>query len=253
MTDTWTWATVTQASPLRIKVDGDTTALDATTDNLVGSLAVDDRVRVHLHSDGIIVTGVQGGYPTPLVFAWLGAPNASESVLRTVDGTEVRRNLTSDPRMKVASTYVSNGTGTAEHSADGTQLVLTQTTTDEGPAVDLKYALLGGYTYTFSLEGDAGVRGLWTGSWAPISYVVTKVGTRLVVVFTLAADITVRLRIGTGTIGPAGSVTILDKVLVERGDEYAAIGGDYFDGSQYPAQANQVATVEYVQALIAAL
>jgi len=61
MTDTWTWATVTQASPLRIKVDGDTSALDATTDNLVGSLAVDDRVRVHLHSDGIIVTGVQGG------------------------------------------------------------------------------------------------------------------------------------------------------------------------------------------------
>jgi len=61
MTDTWTWATVTQATPLRIKVDGDTSALDATTDNLVGSLAVDDRVRVHLHADGIIVTGVQGG------------------------------------------------------------------------------------------------------------------------------------------------------------------------------------------------
>jgi len=61
MTDTWTWATVTQASPLRIKVDGDTTALDATTDDLVGSLAVDDRVRVHLHADGIIVTGLQGG------------------------------------------------------------------------------------------------------------------------------------------------------------------------------------------------
>jgi len=61
MTDTWTWATVTQASPLRIKVDGDTSALDATTDNLVGSLAVLDRVRVHLHSDGIIVTGIQGG------------------------------------------------------------------------------------------------------------------------------------------------------------------------------------------------
>ena len=61
MTDTWTWATVTQASPLRIKVDGDTSALNATTDNLVGSLAVDDRVRVHLHADGIIVTGIQGG------------------------------------------------------------------------------------------------------------------------------------------------------------------------------------------------
>jgi len=61
MADTWTWATVTQATPLRIKVDGDTTPLDATTDDLVGSLAVDDRVRVHLHSDGIIVTGIQGG------------------------------------------------------------------------------------------------------------------------------------------------------------------------------------------------
>jgi len=61
MTDTWTWATVTQASPLRIKVDGDTTPLDATTGDLVGSLAVDDRVRVHLHADGIIVTGLQGG------------------------------------------------------------------------------------------------------------------------------------------------------------------------------------------------
>ena len=61
MTDTWTWATVTQASPLRIKVDGDTSALDATTGDLVGSLAVDDRVRVHLHSDGILVTGIQGG------------------------------------------------------------------------------------------------------------------------------------------------------------------------------------------------
>ena len=67
MTDTWTWATVTQATPLRIKVDGDTSALDATTDNLVGSLAVDDRVRVHLHSDGIIVTGVQGGAPVSYV------------------------------------------------------------------------------------------------------------------------------------------------------------------------------------------
>ena len=61
MAGTWTWATVTQATPLRIKVDGDTTQLNATTDNLVGSLAVDDRVRVHLHSDGIIVTGIQGG------------------------------------------------------------------------------------------------------------------------------------------------------------------------------------------------
>ena len=76
MTDTWTWATVTQASPLRIKVDGDTTALDATTDDLVGSLAVLYRVRVHLHSDGIIVTGLQGGV--------VGTPEATAATANTL-------------------------------------------------------------------------------------------------------------------------------------------------------------------------
>ena len=80
MTGTWTWATVTQATPLRIKVDGDTTALDATTDNLVGSLAVDDRVRVHLHSDGIIVTGLQGGGILP-------APQRSTHTTSIIDIT----------------------------------------------------------------------------------------------------------------------------------------------------------------------
>jgi len=77
MIDTWTWATVTQATPLRIKVDGDATALDATTDNLVGSLAEGDRVRVHLHADGIIVTGLQGGgdpiIPVGGGITWWGA------------------------------------------------------------------------------------------------------------------------------------------------------------------------------------
>ena len=77
MTDTWTWATVTQATPLRIKVDGDTSALNATTGDLVGSLAVDDRVRVHLHADGIIVTGLQGGgdpiIPVGGGITWWGA------------------------------------------------------------------------------------------------------------------------------------------------------------------------------------
>ena len=109
MTDTWTWATVTQATPLRIKVDGDTSALDATTDNLVGSLAVFDRVRVHLHSDGIIVTGLQGGqtrFANPLLFSWVGAAEASESVLKTDVGAEVRRNLHRNPR---ALTTVTDG------------------------------------------------------------------------------------------------------------------------------------------------
>jgi len=61
MTDTWTWATVTQASPLRIRVDGDTAALDTTPETLVASLLLAERVRVHLHNDGVIVIGRSGG------------------------------------------------------------------------------------------------------------------------------------------------------------------------------------------------
>ena len=77
MTDTWTWATVTQASPLRIKVDGDAAELNATTDDLVGSLAVDDRVRVHLHADGIIVVGRMEGLGP---IAQFGAYNIAPTV-----------------------------------------------------------------------------------------------------------------------------------------------------------------------------
>ena len=88
MTDTWTWATVTQASPLRIKVDGDTSALDATTGDLVGSLAVSDRVRVHLHSDGIIVTGIQGGQ-TGFWTAYTPTLGASGTVPSLGNGTLV--------------------------------------------------------------------------------------------------------------------------------------------------------------------
>jgi len=42
------WATVTQASPLLVKLDSDTDPLDITTDTLVAGLAVNDRVWVQL-------------------------------------------------------------------------------------------------------------------------------------------------------------------------------------------------------------
>lgn len=59
--DWWTWATVTQADPLRIRLDGELVALDMTPDNLAGPLTVDQRVWVQVSGRRLIVTGVSGG------------------------------------------------------------------------------------------------------------------------------------------------------------------------------------------------
>lgn len=66
------WAAVTQISPsLLIKLDGETSALAAVPDTLVGGLAVNDRVRVLLTTNSnpffrarrAIVLGKAGGFP----------------------------------------------------------------------------------------------------------------------------------------------------------------------------------------------
>ena len=264
MTDTWTWATVTQATPLRIKVDGDTTALDATTDNLVGSLAVDDRVRVHLHSDGIIVTGLQGGYPTPLVFAWLGTPNASESVLRTVDGTEVRRNLWPYPQLASASqATITDATKTIE-TGDGPTATLDSywrgTKTAVGAngvdtLVNATTITTGVYTlscwirsskeqdiYILPIAGGSGghvkiatgqtriLANVWTRVWVTSEYVVT--GAVAARIRTTGADYS----------QPIGGTFDVTGFMFEKSSTL----GEYFDGSQYPAQDKQATTVEYV-------
>jgi hypothetical protein len=59
--DVTRWATVTQASPLRIKLDGDTDPLDITPDTLVAGLAVDDRVMVARFGRRLVVVGKAGG------------------------------------------------------------------------------------------------------------------------------------------------------------------------------------------------
>lgn len=64
------WATVTQISPLRIKLDGESVALPFTPDTLVGSLAVNDRVLATLATNDdpvfkarrVIVIGKAGGH-----------------------------------------------------------------------------------------------------------------------------------------------------------------------------------------------
>jgi len=264
VTDTWTWATVTQATPLRIKVDGDTSALDATTDNLVGSLAVDDRVRVHLHADGIIVTGLQGGYPTPLVFSWLGTPNASESVLRTVGGTEVRRNLIANPSIETNITgwlnYASQRVlSTAQAYLGASSLLVTHNGTAAGGVYTPTIAITGGKAYTVSAyikDVDSAVQyqAKLTFSGAPVagsSTTVTSGGwTRITATGVAPAVATsVRATFYAVTTPAADTSFYLDAVMLEESSTL----GDYFDGSQYPAQVKQVATVEYVQALIAAL
>lgn len=58
-----TWAAVTALSPLRIKLDGDSTALPFTPESLVDPrvLTVADRVRVELTANRVIVVGISGG------------------------------------------------------------------------------------------------------------------------------------------------------------------------------------------------
>lgn len=55
--ESWRWATVTQASPLRVRLDGDAAPLDLTPDSLTTGLLVGDRVYCHLAGGRIVVFG----------------------------------------------------------------------------------------------------------------------------------------------------------------------------------------------------
>lgn len=76
---TFRWATVTQVSPLRIRLDGDTTELPLTPDNLSeGSLAVGVRVWAHLFGRRVIILGsIGGGQPPYVVVSFSGTTDAS--------------------------------------------------------------------------------------------------------------------------------------------------------------------------------
>ncbi len=60
-TTTGRWATVTDDSPLRIKVDGDTAALGFAPDTLVADLEIDDRVWVQVYKRRLVIIGKSGG------------------------------------------------------------------------------------------------------------------------------------------------------------------------------------------------
>lgn len=63
--DSWRWATVTQSSPLRIRLDGDAEALPDAPVDLTGGAALHRRVRVLITGRHVEVHGVAGGPEWP--------------------------------------------------------------------------------------------------------------------------------------------------------------------------------------------
>lgn len=64
-TERWTWATVTQASPLRIRLDGESAALSITPENLAGALVAGERVWVQVSGRRTLVVARAGGMGVP--------------------------------------------------------------------------------------------------------------------------------------------------------------------------------------------
>ena len=83
----WMWATVTQVSPLRVRLDGQSQSLDMTPISLVGGLRVNRRVRVQLVEKQLIVTGASS-----TDFGWTDCAIMSGFEARGVDyRPQVRR------------------------------------------------------------------------------------------------------------------------------------------------------------------
>lgn len=64
-TDTWTWATVTQASPLRVRLDGDSAPLAVTPECLYPDPSVGQRVWVQLTGRRVVIHAPSNGITSP--------------------------------------------------------------------------------------------------------------------------------------------------------------------------------------------
>lgn len=71
------WATVTEASPLRVRLDGDDTHMPVTPSSLEGDLVEGDRVLAAVSGRQLIVLGISGGPKLP---AGLVAPYAGGAI-----------------------------------------------------------------------------------------------------------------------------------------------------------------------------
>ena len=80
------FAAVTQASPLRIKLDGDTTALPYTPYSLEkAALNVDDRVLCAVVGTTLLVMGAVASYEQPYRDLWTGSVNSVGSTLNLAE------------------------------------------------------------------------------------------------------------------------------------------------------------------------
>lgn len=55
--DSYSWATITQSTPLRIRIDGESEPLDLTPDSLTSDVTVGKRVWCQFHGRRVIVIG----------------------------------------------------------------------------------------------------------------------------------------------------------------------------------------------------
>jgi hypothetical protein len=111
------WATVTGVAPLRIRLDGDTSPLPFTPDNLVAELAVNDRVWVALvinadpafHGRRAVVAGRAGGNQAEIdaLQAAVATLTAAVADLRVSDAHNA---VTNNFPTTTSATYVAIGT-----------------------------------------------------------------------------------------------------------------------------------------------
>lgn len=116
----WSWATVTDDSPLRVQLDGEDTPLDVTPDTLIGGLAVNDRVWVQLVTNAnptrqyrrLVVMGrAAGGPPAGSVHVFTGATTPTGYL--PCDGNAVSRTTYAVLFGVIGTTYgAGNGTTT---------------------------------------------------------------------------------------------------------------------------------------------
>lgn len=85
----WLWATVTSASPLRVRIDGDTAALVSTPSTLISgqTYTVGQRVRVQIHGRLVVVYSPGAAGMTLGALTITGTPGSNNAVPRSyVDG-----------------------------------------------------------------------------------------------------------------------------------------------------------------------
>lgn len=116
--DGWSWATVTQESPLRIRLDGDDAALLITPESLVGEQAVGRRVWVQLVGRRAIVHGVQFGPEPPGTLRPLAHGSVPPGWL-LCDGAAISRTTYAALFAKIGTTWGPGNGATTFNLPDG--------------------------------------------------------------------------------------------------------------------------------------